>query len=150
MNVAITRQLRLGSWCVQSVSPWPPATMHHRHPPRPSKLETSGLFKTWLSPQSVESVAALTAGTGCYWCSTHGCKCSSELGKLWMSCWWWWGCSLLCLGTSRVSGCLFYNNFHKILYWCVSGLEHLWFSAQRLLGLATFCPLFGQTAAWLS
>ena len=80
MNVAITRQLRLGSWCVQCPhGHQPPATMHHRHPPRPSKLETSGLFKTWLSPQSVESVAALTAGTaGCYWWATHGCKCSSE------------------------------------------------------------------------
>ena len=130
MNVAITRQLRLGSWCVQCPhGHQPPTTMHHRHPPRPSKLETSGLFKTWLSPQSVESVAALTAGTaGCYWWATHGCKCSSELGKLWMSCWWWWGCSLLCLGTSRVSDCLFTTTFIKFyidvsLVWNICGFQ---------------------------
>ena len=130
MNVAITRQLRLGSWCVQCPhGHQPPATMHHRHPPRPSKLETSGLFKTWLSPQSVESVAALTAGTaGCYWWATHGCKCSSKLGNLWMSCWWWWGCSLLCLGTSRVSDCLFTTTFIKFyidvsLVWNICGFQ---------------------------
>ena len=130
MNVAITRQLRLRSWCVQCPhGHQPPATMHHRHPPRPSKLETSGLFKTWLSPQSVESVAALTAGTaGCYWWATHGCKCSSELGNLGMSCWWWWGCSLLCLGTSRVSGCLFTTTFIKFyidvsLVWNICGFQ---------------------------
>ena len=149
MNVAITRQLRLRSWCVQCPhGHQPPATMHHRHPPRPSKLETSGLFKTWLSPQSVESVAALTAGASGALptaasahqnLGTSGCRAAGDGGA-----------------ASALSGNFsglrlsFYNNFHKILYWCVSGLEHLWFSAQRLLGLATFCPLFGQTAAWLS
>ena len=63
----------------------------------------------------------------------------------WMGGWWLRGVNLLLVGIFFKF--LFYNNFHKILYGCVSGLEHLWFSAQRLLGLATFCPLFGQTAA---
>ena len=36
---------------------------------------------------------------------------------------------------------LFYNNFHKILFECVSCLRHLRFLAQQILGLVIFCPL---------
>ena len=73
---------------------------------------------------------------------------SLRLWENWVS-WGKWRRDGAVLARSRSSaedggnflGFLFYNNFHKILFECISCLRHLRFLAQQILGLVIFCPL---------
>ena len=113
------------------------------HPPCSSKLETSGLFKTWLSPQTgagTRERADLNRGT------YTGSEALGKLGFVRQMKEGWCSISpLICRAGEEKGGnflgFLFYNNFHKILFECVSCLRHLWFFAQHIFGLVIFCPL---------